>query len=250
MACVIGLHGAAGAGKDEFAKFAEEWVKQFPNIVAKRFSFALPIYDIVSVIFGTTIKSLGERSQKEIPVWRTVTQTALESAAELWEDYGLDEFGDFSYVWPIFEEKYFGERRTRPIHLIEGDEIYSILISAREILQLFGTELGRNMLGADVWLKTVEKQIMLAKADLNIITDVRFDNEAHFIHSIKGQRDSMVLKITSPKTKVSISSGHASEAGVSNELINDHFFNAFTGLDNLREDVNAYLEMNAFVFIV
>lgn len=241
MSVIIGLYGEAGAGKDQFALFASNWADDH-RLICHRFSFAQPIYDLAAVIFGTTVEMLGERSQKEIPVWRTVTQTALESARDLWETYGLNDYADFAYVWPIFEEKYFGDRRTRPLHLIEGDEIYSILISAREILQLLGTELGRNMLHKEVWPRTLQKQLLIAGGEVNIITDVRFDNEAYFIHEIRGMKDSIIVEVSSPKSQFKIKTGHASESGISKNLINQTFHNTFEGLEKMKKDVYEFLD--------
>ena len=49
----------------------------------------------------------------------------------------------------------------------------------RRLLQVFGTEVGRDMLGPEVWINQVFKKLDTFPADQSVaITDVRFPNEA------------------------------------------------------------------------
>jgi hypothetical protein len=54
----------------------------------------------------------------------------------------------------------------------------------RLALQLMGTEVGRNVFGADLWIHALENKI--DKDENYIITDVRFQNEIDWIRKQKG----------------------------------------------------------------
>jgi len=54
----------------------------------------------------------------------------------------------------------------------------------RLALQLMGTEVGRNVFGADLWIHALENKIN--KDENYVITDVRFQNEIDWIRNQKG----------------------------------------------------------------
>ena len=59
----------------------------------------------------------------------------------------------------------------------------------RRLLQLVGTEEGRNKYGSDIWIKTLETWIKLLNSrgvERFIICDVRFQNEANWIKKLNG----------------------------------------------------------------
>lgn len=64
-------------------------------------------------------------------------------------------------------------------------------VTARHLMQTLGTEWGRNQLGADWWLRLLERSLGLhaggfAVHDRIVITDVRFPNEAEWIRQLGG----------------------------------------------------------------
>ena len=84
----------------------------------------------------------------------------------------------------------------------------------RHHLQYFGTEVCRNMFGADCWIKQVDKKIQdleqFAKAakmppPCFVISDVRFPNEGEYIKSLGG----IILWVENPRIDTNVS--HASE---------------------------------------
>lgn len=65
----------------------------------------------------------------------------------------------------------------------------------RRLLQVFGTEVGRNYFGEKVWISLVDQKIeelrefstaMLGQEPKVVITDVRFPNEGHYIKDNDG----------------------------------------------------------------
>lgn len=85
--------------------------------------------------------------------------------------------------------------------------------SPRWMAQFVGTEMFRNLIGEDFWIRRAEMEYVNADADgigTLIVPDVRFDNEANWI----GEHSGTMLEIVrSGIPEVGIS-GHASEAGI------------------------------------
>lgn len=75
----------------------------------------------------------------------------------------------------------------------------------REIMQLFGTEVGRCIYN-DIWIYHTEKRILQNSDDKIVIDDVRFKNEANLIKRQNG----LLLKIIRPSVSQE-QSLHASE---------------------------------------
>lgn len=78
-------------------------------------------------------------------------------------------------------------KRGAPIHEVFFGEKSP---RTRRLLQLLGTEKGRNKMGEDVWCKHLEVWIArLSSQGVRrfVITDVRFPNEVDWIHSLGGK---------------------------------------------------------------
>lgn len=85
--------------------------------------------------------------------------------------------------------------------------------SPRELMQLLGTEWGRDLVHPQLWLLLAEQNLQLLAEhhqDVNgvVIRDVRFDNEADWIRS----RGGLIFHITRPVPAAVPQ--HVSEAGV------------------------------------
>lgn len=65
------------------------------------------------------------------------------------------------------------------------EEVKRLSSDARELLQRMGTEVGRNIFGADFWVNQAFKNV--SSTDKVVFTDTRFLNEADHIRSYYGQ---------------------------------------------------------------
>ena len=85
----------------------------------------------------------------------------------------------------------------------------------RRLLQRLGTEVGRQMISESIWTDLAERKIrtLMAQGHSVVVTDCRFDNEAHHIHSLGGQ----MWRLN--RLGVAIEGSHASESGISNHLV-------------------------------
>ena len=79
-------------------------------------------------------------------------------------------------------------------------------MSAREILQKMGTEVGRSV-HPDVWIRYVMRQIEDHPDAIWVISDVRFENEAAAIREVGG----IIVRIERPSQGSAEFAGHASE---------------------------------------
>lgn len=98
----------------------------------------------------------------------------------------------------------------------------------RRLLQVLGTDFGRKMLGADVWVKMLMDK--LNYEDRVVISDVRFPNEAEAIKKLGGS----VWRIN--RHNHSAVNGHPSEHAMDNYMFNHVIYNDGT-LDDLSDEV-------------
>ena len=95
----------------------------------------------------------------------------------------------------------------------------------RQMMQLLGTEFGRDKVDPDTWVKTMRLRIASLehghgksrKADelRIVIDDVRFENEAEMIRSLGGT----VIRLVGPEGPATGIEGHRSEKGLPDSLV-------------------------------
>lgn len=108
--------------------------------------------------------------------------------------------------------------------------------SPRELLQLLGTEFGRNMIRDDLWVRRAMQEVAGSTEAGCVITDVRFDNEAEAIREAGG----FVIEIVRPGMAclTATAASHSSERGISREHIILTLTNSGT-IDDLNASVDA-----------
>lgn len=124
---------------------------------------------------------------------------------------------------------------TRMIRLTEIVDAYGMddakrrFPEVRRLLQVFGTEVIRSR-NEDFWIDTLDGILEDAAHESVVITDVRFDNEAMWIHSLGGK----VIEVIRPTHEdTGAANGHASESGVSADLVDEQILNDGS-LDDLQ----------------
>jgi len=112
--------------------------------------------------------------------------------------------------------------------------------SLREVYQSLGTDWGRTMVGQDIWILAGRARIDTLLGDVEsdiirgiVIDDIRFDNEAELVRNMGG----VVIEITRSSVP---QMDHASEAGISRDLIDFSFANEGDIL-TLQHQVRDYL---------
>jgi len=153
---IIGLQGKKGVGKNFVASIIQQQV--FTNKKVLICAFADPIKEFLAEIVGLNKENLyGNDDQKNEPT---------------------------PYLW-----------ENMPIWLREKFKSPHKYISFREMLQLTGTEIGREVWGHDLWIKAMHRRILESDADVVVVSDCRFQEEVNAVHEwggkvwrIKGQQ--------------------------------------------------------------
>ena len=215
---LIGISGKLGSGKDtvgsilqylamresnkenrqSFEEFCN-WFNSYENSVSgydtyQIKKFAYPLKWIVSVLIGCDIRQLEDREFKE---------------KELGEE------------WWYYTNSLFDNKDKKLVPYLEASESlrnntkwYIIKLTPRKLLQLLGTECGREILHPNIWVnalfadyKPVGDNLLegevrkVREEDLVypnwIITDVRFPNEAKTIQDKGG----IVIRVNRPKER-------------------------------------------------
>lgn len=127
-------------------------------------------------------------------------------------------YSTYAFAWPL--KRYcmvkFGLTWDQ-VNTQEGKHQYlkQYGCTVRDILQLEGTEHTKPFWGDDFWVKRLETLIG-NHVDQAIVTDVRFDAEAKWVRSKGG----VVLLVKRDEVDKASKDTHASEQGVSPELVN------------------------------
>ena len=114
-------------------------------------------------------------------------------------------------------------------------------ISYREMLQKLGTDFARNMIHEAFWVQVLEAKLngIPDTIQLVFVTDVRFNNEANWIHSKGGAVIEVIREghISLEGTEAQ----HSSEDGVSEELVDYRILNN-TSVEDLGWKLEKFFE--------
>jgi hypothetical protein len=110
---------------------------------------------------------------------------------------------------PIIAESHpsaAGPYRLRECVERHGWQVAKQYSEVRQLLQRMGTEVGREIIDNNLWLNIAARTIDASSVPGVVITDVRFSNEARFIH----ERGGLIVRISRPG--IVAPNGHISEA--------------------------------------
>lgn len=157
-------------------------------------------------------------------------------AAHLVSKYGFIRYG---FADPIkrllnerfgWDEKLWEDRQWKERPYI-GQVASMATLSPRQLAQWLGTEVGRQTFGEDCWVGVFErwyKGLTAYRAPEQgiirvVVPDVRFENEAKFIHRLGGE----IVQIIRPGVKFLDPSAttHVSESGLPDRVINHYLAN-------------------------
>jgi hypothetical protein len=145
-------------------------------------------------------------------------QSGKDTVAGILKDYGYEQIilarpilEALVRLNPIVQSDNRGRlHRFNSILLEEGYEGAKQTTEFRRLMQVFGTEVGRDLFGENVWLDAAARKMEPGR--LYVISDVRFHNEAQFI----ADRGGMLVKVVRPDTGPV--NGHNSDAGLPDSL--------------------------------
>lgn len=260
---IIGISGRIGSGKDTVGKiieiltgsphFTTDAVVDFldrdvlePKWQVKKFADA--IKDMVCMMLGCTRKQLEDRGFKE---------------SELGEEWWYYNPSGTFYNYLDFKEY---EDKNEGIAIYKEDLVKP---TPRLLLQLLGTECGRNILHPNIWVNTLMSHYkMYSYADAQagtskikklykypnwIITDVRFPNELKAIND----RDGITIRLIRPERMnyfgTKILTGKPEQEHESETALDDYEFD-FTinndgSLHSLVDEVRQFMQTNNLILV-
>lgn len=137
---------------------------------------------------------------------------------------------------PDVDTSYISNENDLWSHCIEYSGIPSNLksgkMSYREVLQVLGTDVFRQMFDRDVWVNCVISHIKNSPAQYFIIDDMRFESE---LNAVKSLKDYAIINLN---RSTSYNDVHASETGLNN-LLNDKSHNIISVYSKTMEEKNS-----------
>jgi hypothetical protein len=159
-------------------------------------------------------------------------QSGKDTAAAVLKEVGYERvaFADVlrSAVYALNPPMPNGERVQDVVDEMGWDSAKVNFTEIRTLLQKMGTEVGRNLLGENIWVDTALRN--LDPVGKYVITDCRFPNEADAIRS----RGGIVLRIA--RTGVTKANDHPSETSLDNYDFDGVLFNDGT-LEDFRDEI-------------
>jgi hypothetical protein len=197
MTTIIGLSGKKQSGKDTLL------LNLTPHFrgITKKYSFADGLKNFLVDVMGLEPDQVwGTDEQKN-----SLTQYAWESIPEYirWENGGRwvrYKEGNFFHQLPLLEtkiscnevsvESFFWNIKNsisvEPVRMKSGQ------MKARELMQVFGTDVSRRMFSQLIWVDATFRAIKKDNPDFAIITDVRFPSEINSVLNSGG----IVVRLT------------------------------------------------------
>ncbi len=194
--------------------------------------FADKLKDIVCLLIGCTREQLEDRNFKE------------KELGEEWWHYHYEDYDDINILYGYLEYKERENELPRKAYLVK--------LTPRKLLQLLGTEAGRQIIHPNIWVNALfadyvcndcgQKECPTDEEDTGqmvhysfpnwIITDVRFPNEAKAIKDKGG----IVIRIERPGGESHCGGQHDSETALDNYSF-DYVIDNEGSIDELIEKI-------------
>lgn len=228
----VGISGRKRQGKDTAATFIGDWCsvhghpcsrRAFADIVRECIVESMP-FEVDLEYFDFTGDSSYDRDRDD--VLKCFSQEQKHDIMEEWVDSFVSLLGESGYQphcdIPKFES---------------GD------VTIRRLLQYFGTDVGKNCFDSNIWIDMTLCRFEKSVGYI-ILSDVRFDDEAEAIRN----RGGIIIEVF--MNTETVDDSHASEAGISDHLIDIRVENRYgyvsefaSRIKNIVENINATIDV-------
>jgi len=240
---IISISGKSGSGKDTVGKIIQDLTKEDWQI--KKYSDKLK--DIVCILIGCTREQLEDQEFKETPLGKEWTKWGIvrpngKRVIDIQSSY----------------EKAFERKKTV---WQDGSTIKEIQLTPRMILQLIGTEGGRDLIHPDIWVNALYSEYVsegerlgftkydardikegFAKKPNWIITDSRFPNDVKRTREMGG----VLVRVNRAECE-GRKNEHFSETALDNFDEWDHVIENNGTIKELIEQVRTILEEEGII---
>lgn len=199
MKKVILVSGAMRSGKNQFAEYLKAELESHNKTVSED-------------LFAKTLK---DWCKEDFAYFAKVINQVLFTIKE--HDWNKGKITEICDEMMISDEKWYEEKNDL----------------TRAILQIVGTNIFRDRVDQQWWIKKLIERIKGNDSEFTIVTDVRFDNEVELIAEDE-EFVTVALNVFRKSDDTSLKTQHSSEAGIANHLIDYQIDNNGT-LEDLKE---------------
>jgi len=220
---IIGIAGKKNSGKDTVASMLNY---MFVNGVKSNYKywllnrltydtihknkimhFADPLKDILSIMYNINRAAFDNRDYKD----------------KMWYNIGTNKFCSDDVISKMSNNKLvfiYGDilnnTSLHDIILRKGAE--NCFIKLRTLMQYFGTNVCRNNLQDDIWIKIAKTKMVAIAETYNhcIVPDVRFENEANAIRGMNESLYGVLIKVENISETTDATDTHISEQLLTN----------------------------------
>lgn len=212
MAKFITLAGKKQTGKDTSASFISEILLE-KGVQSTITHFADSLKQACHIIFGIPLEDMETEEGK-----KKLTEIVWPWRAEIPLSY--KELGRKNpFAWKLLKYKEYPKLKK--------------YMTVREVLQFVGTELFREQLDPDIWVKSVFRKQYLTP--VVIVADARFPNEADF-----AKNHGVLINVKRPI--IDSGDNHASETALNNYNKYDIIINNDGSLKDLKDKLKRYTD--------
>ena len=221
MKKVFLLSGKISSGKNQFA----EYLREIYQSKGKQ---------VVSDLFAADLKAWSKDDFKGLAdVLNTLSNHLRDEIYRVMgnrKSYGLPNDGLMDGLFNLV-----GKLNLKDENFFENKTEIS-----RTLLQIYGTQIFRNRVDNDYWIKRTKDRILACNADVVLITDVRFPNEIDFMSSDK--YDTYVVRINRPLQRAGTQHEHISETALDDYIDWNYIIDNNAGLVELKESAYGLIE--------
>lgn len=252
---IIGISGKINSGKDAVGNMIRyitddrrfdmytpgEYIDSIERNVLRSHSdyrikkFADVLKLTTAAILGVDIHMMEDREYKATKLGPDWTNYGFRHRTNgFFKTYGTEEERDKGYNY----------QKQNPTFTDVEWEKYEIELTPRRILQLLGTEAGKEVIHPNIWVNASFADYL--PGSQWIFTDVRFPNEVEAIENRGGivinvLRDHVPYCKTATDVFITLQSLYAKSDVVSGEFINKVTFNAMTSPQRIQEGIDSFL---------
>jgi len=190
MTTILAISGKKQSGKTTLANFLVPYFEEQGKSV-KIYSFADPIKEFFVNSLGLqTSQVYGTDEEKN-----SLTKYDWESFPDYvrWDNSGKKWYSSHQQVqvgteYSIWEKSEHPDKDFVGMVRLNGipAELKEGIMTARELMQVFGTDIGRRMFSPDIWVNATFSNIAKDDFDIALIPDMRFPSEMSGIIKNKG----------------------------------------------------------------